>query len=270
MYPTARRAAASAGYISDTSSTTSSSDDDDSDIEADREVRDEEEQVLKEQYLGFSNNVLASLLSPNRELCDQPFELVVNHLAMIGHPVWLGDDAARGAGGPAPEFGGSTNYDYTVADEEEERGRTKRRQAEHDAFLLNPEGRYGSVSSEASNSGSSREPSPVPPPITPLTPSSLLLQPSVTSSQHSHNSLHGSGRLISFNLVCIIDTPPDSHLSSHLEGYYKDIIVPMTANIKTLEMREKWLGRETAKLRRASENYVEKGMRPFFEGQAAT
>lgn len=37
----------------------------------------EESETPEGSYLGFSNKVLATLLSPRRELCDQPFELCV-------------------------------------------------------------------------------------------------------------------------------------------------------------------------------------------------
>lgn len=273
IYPSARTAATTS-YTSEYSSESSSNSDDDEDEEdgdgdSDNSNLDGEQinglesesDRSTENYLGFSNNVLASLLSPNRELCDQPFELVVNHLAMIGHPVWLGDDTTSTS---AAIPGSSTNYDYNAADEDEERGRSRRRQMEKEALLkeqqegfgedtLSPHGRMRSLSRQPSPSGypiqSKRSPSA----------NTLLPHASFTSSQHSHISIHGSGKLVSFNFVIIVDTPADCHLSSHLEGYYKDVIVPLTANIKALERREMWLGKETAKLRRILESDMEKG-----------
>lgn len=69
----------------------------------------------------------------------------------------------------------------------------------------------------------------------------------------------GADRLIAFNVVCCIDTPPDSHLSSHLEMYYRDVVIPLTASIKYLERTRAWLGREAMKLRRLKERSYEEG-----------
>lgn len=136
-----------------------------------------------ETYLGFPSAVLGALLCPNRELCDQPFEVILDHLAFVGHPVWLGDDED-----PLPN---------PVA---EDRGRRHRAdQGEH-------------------------------------TTQDQVAVGSHTSSFHSHTtSIHGQGRLTSFNLVVVIDTPPDSHLSRHLEGWYRDVVLPVTATLKYLE-----------------------------------
>ncbi|MCO5565865.1 hypothetical protein L7F22_019540 [Adiantum nelumboides] len=45
-----------------------------------------------EQYLGYDCETLASLLAPKRELCHQKFELVIDDLAFVGHPVCVGKD----------------------------------------------------------------------------------------------------------------------------------------------------------------------------------
>lgn len=45
-----------------------------------------------EQYLGYDCETLASLLAPKRELCHQKFELVIDDLAFVGHPVCVDRD----------------------------------------------------------------------------------------------------------------------------------------------------------------------------------
>ena len=53
------------------------------------------EQALIEEYgevLGFSSEFLASLLCPQQGMCHQKFELVVDDLAFIGHPVCVDSD----------------------------------------------------------------------------------------------------------------------------------------------------------------------------------
>ncbi|KAK4058754.1 Nitrogen permease regulator 3 [Microbotryomycetes sp. JL221] len=217
-------------------------------------------------FLGFPNSTLAALLSPSRELCDQPFELVVDHLAFVGHPVWLGDeDQPSGRRQDVAE--GDEGEDENNEDADA-RGRRRQRHAHapanssslavqvDDPKLPRQESSSGSRSSLSRSRSSSRGASPMSRTTLSRSMSSTnTLQPlaSITSSQQSHGSIHGSGRLSSFNFVCVIDTPPDSHLSSHLEGYYKDVVVPITANLKALEKKERWLGKEAAKLRKAQE-----------------
>ncbi|KAL8276331.1 hypothetical protein RQP46_011256 [Phenoliferia psychrophenolica] len=222
------------------------------------------ERVGVGSYLGFSDTVLATLLCPNRELCDQPFELVVDHLAFVGHPVWLGDEEPqrRPADTPIPTSNRTPNDDYDDDDDEEERGRSRRRR-----------GAGGGLESTASSphlplpGSSTRDstvrPSPIPSPSAPSSPETATKpSSSIASSQQSHTSTHGEGRLTSFNFVCVIDTPPDGHLSSHLEGYYKDVVLPITANLKALERRNKWLGKEAAKLRKAREQFSDQAEKP--------
>ncbi|GAA95219.1 uncharacterized protein L969DRAFT_85061 [Mixia osmundae IAM 14324] len=42
-----------------------------------------------DEYLGLPTTLLASLLMPDKELCNQKLELVVDAKSFIGHPVWL-------------------------------------------------------------------------------------------------------------------------------------------------------------------------------------
>ena len=124
IYPSARRAAARSAYIPSPSSPSSSDSSDSSDEETDdADANAVHKRLATEQYLGFSDEILAALLSPNRELCDQPFELVVDHLAFVGHPVWLGlgdeESVRRDA-----DVGGEEG------EMEVERGRSRRRKDE--------------------------------------------------------------------------------------------------------------------------------------------
>lgn len=260
-YPTFRQTPTDADHAGNGSDSDSDAENDSDD---DPEVRDEPmsesegeaahdepspaaERKQVESYLGFSTTVLADLLCPNRELCDQPFELVVDHLAFVGHPVWLGDDE------PPRRPDAREDED----DDEEERGRSRRRRGAAGA-----DDEPAEVTPAPSRDATVVPHRPIPALATsPTSPTTARERPgtSVASSQQSHTSIHGEGRITSFNFVCVIDTPPDSHLSSHLEGYYKDCVVPITANLKALEKREKWLGKEAARLRKARESFGDKG-----------
>ena len=45
-----------------------------------------------QQYLGYDCDILASILAPKRELCHRKFELVIDDLAFVGHPVCVDKD----------------------------------------------------------------------------------------------------------------------------------------------------------------------------------
>lgn len=239
-------------------------------------------------FLGFPDPVLASLLSPSQELCDQPFELVLDHLAFVGHPVWLGDGddnlrtAPSSAGSPA---GPDDRADADDADDEEteetgSRGRGRHPRVpsgpdsaseaegeagdstERDATVMPPSSRTASAPPRPMMIPDRLAEGPSRPDLLARSQSSftttLAMGSSTVSSQHSQTSLISLNRLTSFNLLCVIDTPPDSHLSSHLEGYYNDLVLPVTASMEAIERREHWLGKEAAKLRRAREAALER------------
>ncbi|GAA5888026.1 hypothetical protein JCM6882_000255 [Rhodosporidiobolus microsporus] len=276
IYRDARKQSALyAGYASEDDSASSGSSDDEDD--------ENRHGVDSKQYLGFPDAVIASLLSPSRELCDQPFELVVDHFAFVGHPVWLGDEETVRERQPSVKGGSSGTDDGDDEGDEDGddggRGRSRvPRYADLSTLVIEDEIDMPSLERDQTvgppaTRNASAPPRPMliperdestsprrPPDLARSQSSASTLHPgsSLASSQHSHNSLAGASRLISFNLVCIIDTPPDSHLSSHLEGFYKDVVVPITANIKALEKEDLWLGKEAAKLRRAREKALEK------------
>lgn len=56
--------------------------------------------------------------------------------------------------------------------------------------------------------------------------------------------------LQSFTLALIVDTPPASHLSQHLDVYYQDVVLKLTAALKRLERQSAYLTRESQKIRR--------------------
>lgn len=50
--------------------------------------------------------------------------------------------------------------------------------------------------------------------------------------------------LSSFTLALIVDTPPASHLSEHLDVYYRDVVLKLTAALKRLERARGYVSRE--------------------------
>lgn len=57
-------------------------------------AKDQQAKRLKayQQYLGYDSEILASILAPKRELCHRKFELVIDDLAFVGHPVCVDKD----------------------------------------------------------------------------------------------------------------------------------------------------------------------------------
>ncbi|KAH9822336.1 hypothetical protein DFH28DRAFT_1119289 [Melampsora americana] len=76
---------------------------------------------------------------------------------------------------------------------------------------------------------------------------------SIATPAPDDDLLGASTRLVplqSFTLALIIDTPPASHLSQHLEVYYQDVVLKVTAALKRLERQSSYLTRESQKINR--------------------
>ncbi|KAI8457490.1 nitrogen permease regulator of amino acid transport activity 3-domain-containing protein [Phakopsora pachyrhizi] len=96
--------------------------------------------------------------------------------------------------------------------------------------------------------------------------------PIILSNQENHfNSNQGSvlvtptesGNLVplqSFSLALIIDTPPACHLSQHLEVYYRDVVLKLTAALKRLERQNSYLTREAHSIAQIQVDHRESGL----------
>ncbi|KAH8831390.1 nitrogen permease regulator of amino acid transport activity 3-domain-containing protein [Flagelloscypha sp. PMI_526] len=81
-----------------------------------RDVEDPSTDEAYHQLFGYSSEFLASLLCPNQGMCHQKFELIVDEVAFIGHPVCADDDEvwrfrteARNRHGPRGREGKAQN-----------------------------------------------------------------------------------------------------------------------------------------------------------------
>lgn len=83
------------GESSSSSSASSSSSEDEDDAAGEDYTYTHDEYLTREQrqkesykvHLGIDTSVLGTLLCPSSELCNKRFEMVINHLAFIAHPV---------------------------------------------------------------------------------------------------------------------------------------------------------------------------------------
>ncbi|KAH8918264.1 hypothetical protein BT69DRAFT_1338323 [Atractiella rhizophila] len=276
------------------------SDSDEPDSEDDKFYRP----VQKEgQYLNLPRKVLADACAPESEMCDKKFEMVINHLAFIGHPVTL--KKKREAKSKSREDGRQKGASVRrVADSLERRGRTRTStrlmeassssspedqrfprsgvSAAGPSTFAKTTGLGGVLSSSPTHSDipriatmeslpDYRGPSP-PPPMSPRHEEQTLPEEgqkaerknsttttSFEGTEEDDEQEMGSAKLTMFNLVLVIDTPPDSDLSEHLDAYYRDIILPVTAALKQEEKASSWLTEEKVAIVRQREELAEKG-----------
>ena len=206
------------------------------------------------ELLGIDVDILSQCLL-KKSLRDSKFELVIDYLAFIGHPVWLDRGRKRIQEEQEKHAAAATanrkdSFDAASTTTHSARGRSPVPAGSSTPQESPLEGdtsesaSHASPQTERSKTLHSLPPSPSPA-HQPLPPSK---PPSITQA-----STPFTGDLTMFNLVLIIDTPPDKHLSSHLDVYYKDVVVKLTAAIKFEELKDGWLSREASNIFRMRE-----------------
>ena len=197
--------------------------------------------IEDQHWLGFPISVLASLLIPAaHELCDRKFELVVDHLAFVGHPVALGASRERAKEKAAtatttamnsPNASGMSGGSTTRLSSMSSDGPGSPRPVRSiNAVLASSNGAQFSLGSPAMR------------PTTMSPPSDDLALPPI----HKVTSDPPLKLLDRFSVVLVIDTPPDKQLSPHLDIFYRDVVVKVTASLKAEERRTHWVSREAA------------------------
>ncbi|KAG8960226.1 hypothetical protein FRC03_006882 [Tulasnella sp. 419] len=164
--------------------------------------------------LGYSSTMLAEILSPKQALCHQKFELFVDELAFIGHPVHIGKDGT---------WGWSEVYDTPTLNpfgDKDHRGRSLGRETSPylSELILSPD----ALRSELPQSR--------PPPIRPLK--------------------RPSDSIRSFHLVLVLDRPDPSFVASSnifkfVDVYYKQIAFKLTAAMHHEQGRVDFITHET-------------------------
>ncbi|KAG8927817.1 hypothetical protein FRC02_007736 [Tulasnella sp. 418] len=164
--------------------------------------------------LGYSSTMLAEILSPKQALCHQKFELFVDELAFIGHPVHIGKDGT---------WGWSEVYDTPTLNpfgDKDHRGRSLGRETSPylSELILSPD----ALRSELPQSR--------PPPIRPLK--------------------RPSDSIRSFHLVLVLDRPDPSFVASSnifkfVDIYYKQIAFKLTAAMHHEQGRVDFITHET-------------------------
>lgn len=203
-----------------------------------------------EYMLGYSCEFLATLLCPQRSMCHQRFELVVDDLAFIGHPVCAAEELGGGGGS------GSTTVKWSFKQEKvkpNSRGRDVDGKSERKTI---PTGSIGhhlgtapgydsyhnhypnhqQVHSHPPSNATSQAGSPEKP------DRSMSVGPSPAGSP-------SSAWLAKFQLVLVLDLPdPSSSASGNVAKYfdiiYEQIAFTFTAVLFQEQVRENFVERE--------------------------
>jgi hypothetical protein len=219
---------------------------------------------IESQYsyaLGYSLDFLSDMLTPPRAACNRKFELCVDELVFIGHPVTIGPDGQWGypkEAGQAEEKGRRN-----TADEGERRGR--RREAVGHSHLRTVVEGSGSESNSLSDiGGGNRDP----------------LADSPEKKRSDANGANGKGRngdgaeeecpsLDMFHMVLIVDKPDPKtapmggtdHIapSEGFEEIYREIAFKWTAAAYALQVKNNWVARESWEMAKARERSMAEG-----------
>jgi hypothetical protein len=184
-----------------------------------------------DSYLGYEETFLAQLLSPRPDGCHRKFELVVDDIAFVGHPVCVGAD---GRWDTAPQGDGP------VADEPS-----------------GPRGRAGAPRSAASRASS-------PAGLGRMSAAAQAGLAAGGSSSASSSSSNSRG-VSAFHLVLVLDRPdptagtPQLDISAWCRLYHDAVAFKLTAALWEEERRDSYVSRESARLAALKETARDRG-----------
>ena len=90
-------------------------------------------------------------------------------------------------------------------------------------------------------------------------PDSAVFPEPAASATASGKAEQEESDLNVFSIVLVIDSPPDQHLTYHLGVYYRDVIAPVMAALKSIEKSARYMSRETELIAGMREKAVEAG-----------
>jgi hypothetical protein len=214
-------------------------------------------------YLSFPTTFLAHILTPKEEICQQRFDLAVDDLCFIGHPIRRdGSDKAGGGwgGGVVTEDDKSAPPSNGPTTGGGERGRVKGSRftpgnmLNLDSGLASPavgrtqgaslpnvtEGKALNASGNASGSSLGSRP----PPSAPSTASAIPIQETSDKDVPSISFFH---------LVLVCDQPDGSQKGPlaperKLEAVYKEIVFKVTAALLESQIRDNWVAQQGTEL----------------------
>lgn len=215
---------------------------------------------IESQYnssMGYSLDFLSDLLSPPRKACNRKFEISVDELVFIGHPVccnsegkWAypaddsddeGRDARRVSRGRKMESGVRDLSLGAVAEHPESPQPVR--------FQPNWSALSGSSTEVSSGLASGTE--------TPVSGSNNNTRPNTSMRKEEKTD---EPHLSMFHLVLILDKPdprPDEDEEDILDEVYREIAFKWTAAAFALQVRENWVAKEVRDLHKIREKAIQ-------------
>ncbi|KAJ1578940.1 hypothetical protein NDA14_000936 [Ustilago hordei] len=211
-------------------------------------------------YLGYDIEILASILNPRPELAHQKFELIVDDLAFLGHPVSAGKAGTWGD----PE----NNRDGNDKDADDDNDRSKAQTQQRGRSGLRKEVRPYDLQDGEETSKDSTAPTSAKNDKAELQSSAKsrsISQSCMELTTDSTTSSKSHAPLSSFHLVLVLDRPDPSaamsgmDLSSWLQLFYDNIVFKMTAALFAEQSKSDYVGCETEKLLSLRERCMDDG-----------
>ena len=225
-------------------------------------------QDLYEDLIGYQAAFLAELLSPKPALCHQKFELCVDQITFVGHPVHAKEDESWSF----PEIYERTRGVDTMSgmDHDGPRGRTEDRlgppgeQAQKARFHFADESEDGDIEDQESDTrwgGTRLTPNPLTIPSGPPTPSASSSPFRLTPGGRNHVTSTKRQLLLlkSFHLVLVFDRPDPSSVAStdldrYLDAYYQQVSFKLTAAMLYEQGRNGYVAQQVDNLIRLRES----------------
>lgn len=211
--------------------------------------REEKAARAYKTYLGYDIDILASILNPRPELSHKKFELVIDDLAFLGHPVTPNKNGVWGDQDDESQDDRVEARDEKTAAHAQQRGRSGLRKEirpydpSDDRVASNDK-----IDKSAKTGAKSRNAS--------------LTRIEQTNDVPTSRS---KAPLTQFHLVLILDRPdpstavPGVDLSSWLQLFYDNIVFKMTAALFAEQSKSDYVGRETEKLLALRERCMDDG-----------
>jgi len=210
----------------------------------DDQAKDDYDENQYHNSLNYSLDFLSDMLAPSRTACNRKFEICVDELVFVGHPVTSGAD-------------GKWAYPTTEEEEADVRSTARgRRPRSHGPSNLGTVVEGGESSPDPSSAGPSK-------------PSSPLNRDSEdsTSRTRTEGSDDAPPELNMFNLVIILDKP-DPKVGSTIESVspmnlfeevYKEIAFKWTAAAFELQVRDNYIAREAHEMAKIKDKCMAEG-----------
>ncbi|ETS62076.1 hypothetical protein PaG_03634 [Moesziomyces aphidis] len=206
--------------------------------------REEKAAMAYKTYLGYDIEILASILNPRPELAHQKFELIVDDLAFLGHPVAASKAGTWGEPDNHDGHPGATDSDDAhAAAPSQRRGRSGLRKEIRPYDV--PDGHTPAKEHDADSAKKGKS------------------EPKTSDTEAPASK--AAAPLTQFHLVLVLDRPDPStamsgmDLSSWLQLFYDNIVFKMTAALFAEQSKSDYVGRETEKLLALRERCMDDG-----------